>query len=82
MAFLRSFSPLKMALHDGCYIAGFLGYEAGYHFEPAAMRSAGAHETAGDLPFIGFGVYRNPLVRPGSGSRGPYGVSRSKRRGR
>ena len=40
------FASLENALRDGCYVAGFLSYEAGYHFEPRAANSAAAARLA------------------------------------
>jgi para-aminobenzoate synthetase/4-amino-4-deoxychorismate lyase len=57
------FESIEKALRDGYHVAGFLSYEVGYHFEPTAVPSADAHETAVDLPLAWFGVYREPLVR-------------------
>ncbi len=57
------FESIEYALRDGYHVAGYLSYEAGYHFEPAAMRSANAYQVAGDLPLAWFGVYQQPLVQ-------------------
>src|SRR4051794_29471749 len=50
------FESVEKALQAGHYVAGFVSYEAGYHFEPAAMRSAGALEKCG-VPLVWFGIY-------------------------
>jgi para-aminobenzoate synthetase / 4-amino-4-deoxychorismate lyase len=55
------FASIDKALQSGQYVAGFLSYEAGYHFEPTAMRSGG-HSDRCDVPLAWFGVYREPLV--------------------
>ena len=58
------FAGIEQALAAGRYVAGFLSYEAGYHFEPAARR--GLPEPALDpnaLPLAWFGVYDAPLIR-------------------
>lgn len=55
------FKAIDEALQSGHYVAGFLSYEAGYHFEPTAMRSAG-HLGGCDVPLAWFGIYREPLV--------------------
>jgi para-aminobenzoate synthetase/4-amino-4-deoxychorismate lyase len=60
------FASIEDALRKGFHVAGFLSYEAGYHFEPAALRHA-AHREAlnpllAQLPLIWFGIYREPLV--------------------
>ncbi len=54
------FESIEKALEAGHYVAGFLSYEAGYHFEPAAMRSAGTLEGCG-VPLVWFGIYREPV---------------------
>ena len=51
------FSAIEVALRSGFYVAGFLSYEAGYHFEPAALRGDGNPRLC-DLPLAWFGVYR------------------------
>src|ERR1700749_2045815 len=56
------FESIQNALRDGYYVAGFLSYEAGYHFEPAALQSA-APPAKADLPLAWFGIYKEPLVR-------------------
>jgi para-aminobenzoate synthetase / 4-amino-4-deoxychorismate lyase len=56
------FASIEQALRSGYYVAGFLSYEAGYHFEPAAMRSAYISQGH-DVPLAWFGVYRKPLTR-------------------
>ena len=55
------FESVEKALQAGHYVAGFVSYEAGYHFDPAAMRSAGALEGSGG-PLVWFGVYRKPRI--------------------
>jgi para-aminobenzoate synthetase / 4-amino-4-deoxychorismate lyase len=60
------FESIQNALRDGYYVAGFLSYEAGYHFEPAALGSAlgsAALPVTADLPLAWFGIYREPLIR-------------------
>ncbi|HWG19448.1 MAG TPA: aminodeoxychorismate synthase component I [Terracidiphilus sp.] len=59
------FASIDSALRDGHYVAGFLSYEAGYHFEPAARRNLGPLRQC-DLPLAWFGVYREPLTCDGS----------------
>ena len=55
------FESVEKALQAGHYVAGFVSYEAGYHFEPAAMRAAGALEGCG-VPLVWFGIYQEPLI--------------------
>jgi len=52
------FQQVEAALATGLYVAGFVGYECGYHFE----RFAGIDVEAGELPLAWFGVYREPVV--------------------
>jgi para-aminobenzoate synthetase/4-amino-4-deoxychorismate lyase len=56
------FESVEKALQAGHYVAGFVSYEAGYHFEPAAMRFAGALRGSG-VPLVWFGIYREPMIR-------------------
>ncbi|HET7347014.1 MAG TPA: chorismate-binding protein, partial [Acidobacteriaceae bacterium] len=57
------FESTENALRAGYWVAGFLSYEAGYHFEPRAANSPAAHDISGGVPLAWFGVYREPLVR-------------------
>jgi para-aminobenzoate synthetase/4-amino-4-deoxychorismate lyase len=52
------FRQLEGALAAGLYVAGFVGYESGYHFQSLE----GVSVAASELPLIWFGVYRAPLV--------------------
>lgn len=55
------FQSIDKALQSGYFVAGFLSYEAGYHFEPTAIRST--HSFIGcDVPLAWFGIYREPLT--------------------
>jgi para-aminobenzoate synthetase/4-amino-4-deoxychorismate lyase len=60
------FASIENALQQGCYVAGFLSYEAGYHFEPAALRRGKHREIhfppPTQLPLAWFGIYKEPLV--------------------
>ena len=47
------FKQMEAALAKGCYLAGFLSYEAGYAFEPCFHNN-----KAYDFPLVCFGVYR------------------------
>jgi para-aminobenzoate synthetase/4-amino-4-deoxychorismate lyase len=59
----RVFAGIERALAAGRFVAGFLSYEAGSHFEPAARRGLPDFELAsGDLPLAWFGVYDAPLI--------------------
>ncbi len=58
----RVFAGIEAALGDGSWVAGFLGYECGAHFEPRAG-GGGASEAGGDgVPLAWFGVYERPVV--------------------
>ena len=51
------FAKLERRLDEGCSLAGYIGYEAGYGFEPEML---GSFESGGDaLPLAWFGVYRS-----------------------
>jgi para-aminobenzoate synthetase / 4-amino-4-deoxychorismate lyase len=52
------FREIEAALIKGLHVAGFLGYECGYHFEPIGALPPGLPE----LPVGWFGVYRDPIV--------------------
>ena len=55
----RLFQQIEDCLREGCYVAGFMSYECGYHFEPtAAIRLPGRSQ----LPFAWFGVYEQPFI--------------------
>jgi para-aminobenzoate synthetase/4-amino-4-deoxychorismate lyase len=54
----RLFSQLEEALANGFYVAGFIGYECGYHFQPLNAVTL----DPSDLPLAWFGVYRSPLI--------------------
>lgn len=50
------FERIEEELSKGNYIAGYLAYECGYHFEDVVKRISSAS------PFAWFGVYKNPMV--------------------
>jgi para-aminobenzoate synthetase/4-amino-4-deoxychorismate lyase len=52
------FRQVDEALARGFYVAGFVSYECGYHFE----RFDGVALEAQELPLAWFGVYRKPVV--------------------
>jgi para-aminobenzoate synthetase / 4-amino-4-deoxychorismate lyase len=52
------FRELEEALSGGFYVAGFVGYECGYHFQSLEDVAPAPSE----LPLAWFGVYREPLV--------------------
>ena len=63
------FAGIEAALRDGYYVAGFLSYECGAHFEPrVAVNVPGA--VAGGLPLAWFGVYESPKVFDHSADEG------------
>ena len=53
------FQLVEQELARGHFLAGFIGYECGYHFEPAA---APPKLTDSGLPLAWLGVYGPPLV--------------------
>lgn len=54
------FDRVERALRADHYVAGFLSYEAGYHFEPAAL-GRGQRLPRTNLPLAWFGVYETGL---------------------
>ncbi len=53
------FRQIEACLAKGCYVAGFMSYECGYHFEPsAALRPP----KQASLPLAWFGVYEGPFI--------------------
>jgi para-aminobenzoate synthetase/4-amino-4-deoxychorismate lyase len=57
----RVFEDAEKALKSGRFLCGFLSYEAGYHFEPAAAPPLGPLSGV-ELPLVWFGVYAEPAV--------------------
>ncbi|HZY63885.1 MAG TPA: aminodeoxychorismate synthase component I [Edaphobacter sp.] len=54
----KLFCRIEESLAEGFYVAGFLCYECGYHFE----RVGNLHLVNDDLPLAWFGIYRKPLI--------------------
>ena len=52
------FLQIESALAEGLHVAGFLGYECGYHFEPIGA----VPSEPQNLPIAWFGIYRDPVV--------------------
>jgi para-aminobenzoate synthetase / 4-amino-4-deoxychorismate lyase len=52
------FRQIEEAIAAGFHVAGFAGYECGYHFQ--SVRSA--EIVSSELPLAWFGVYRDPLI--------------------
>ncbi len=52
------FRRIEQSLADGFYMAGFLSYECGYHFE----RFKDVALTPQSLPLAWFGIYRKPFI--------------------
>lgn len=50
----QAFSTIERASAEGLWVAGYLGYECGYHWEPTA---APLFQASNDLPLGAFGVY-------------------------
>ena len=55
----KLFQHIEDCLKEGMYVAGFISYECGYHFEPcSATRPPGQSQ----LPLAWFGVYEQPFI--------------------
>jgi para-aminobenzoate synthetase/4-amino-4-deoxychorismate lyase len=52
------FRQVQEALASGLYVAGYVGYECGYHFERFDYIAV----PSSDLPLAWFGIYRAPAV--------------------
>ena len=55
----RLFQRIEDCLKEGRYVAGFMSYECGYHFEPCA---ATRPLVRSQLPLAWFGVYEQPFI--------------------
>ncbi len=55
----RLFDEIECALHAGYWVAGYLSYECGYHWEPTA--APGFQPAPGSLPLVAFGIYCEPV---------------------
>jgi len=53
------FAAIESARASGHFLAGYLTYECGHHFEPAA---GPAHSTSSHFPLAWFGVYDPPFI--------------------
>jgi para-aminobenzoate synthetase / 4-amino-4-deoxychorismate lyase len=53
------FAAIDAALTQGHWVAGYLGYECGYHWEPTAF--PGYEPPPGTLPLAVFGIYTEPV---------------------
>jgi len=53
------FQSIEDSLAQGLFVAGFLSYECGFHFEPSAALRPPALSS---LPLAWFGVYQHPFV--------------------
>src|SRR5271168_42706 len=56
------FAGIEAALRDGYYLAGFLTYECGVHFEPRALAANAPPALLNELPLAWFGVFDSPLI--------------------
>ncbi len=54
------FAEIERWRQKGFWVAGYLSYECGYHWQPKAYA---AFQPKGPLPLAVFGVYRQPLQR-------------------
>ncbi len=52
------FQQIEQALADGHYVAGYLSYECGYHFE----RFDGVNLSPQSLPLAWLGIYNRPFI--------------------
>jgi para-aminobenzoate synthetase / 4-amino-4-deoxychorismate lyase len=55
----RLFERIEDSIAHGLYVAGFMSYECGYHFEP---RAATHPVERASLPLAWFGLYRRPFI--------------------
>ena len=62
------FTRIDEALALGHWIAGYLSYECGYHWEPTACPNY--QPTSDSLPLATFGVYAEPTLCAPSSARG------------
>ncbi len=53
------FLEIEDALRKGFFVAGFMSYECGFHFEPVAQRYPLVRSS---LPLAWFGIYERPIV--------------------
>lgn len=71
------FATIERSLAHGHWVAGYLAYECGYHWEPTAYPAY--KPASGSLPLAAFGVYEEPtLCAPGSQETcegGPSGLT-------
>jgi para-aminobenzoate synthetase/4-amino-4-deoxychorismate lyase len=61
------FAGMEAALQEGLYVAGFLSYECGAHFEPRALPADFGFASPKNLPLAWFGVYESPAIFDHSG---------------
>ncbi|WP_263355578.1 aminodeoxychorismate synthase component I [Acidicapsa ligni] len=54
----RIFTAMEEALAEGLFVAGYFGYECGYHFEPVALSKLRSQNE----PLIWLGVYAQPHI--------------------
>lgn len=54
------FSRIEEAISNGFFVAGFLSYEAGYHFEPKAQSDQ--LNNFDKTPLAWFGIYKEPIT--------------------
>jgi len=52
------FRQLEVAISSGLYVAGYVGYECGYHFQNVDLEEL----PSSKLPLAWFGVFREPLI--------------------
>ncbi len=67
-----AFATIDEALERGHWVAGYLAYECGYHWEPTAYPNYGL--TSNTLPLAAFGIYAEPALCSPSSQRPPHEV--------
>jgi para-aminobenzoate synthetase/4-amino-4-deoxychorismate lyase len=64
------FASIDAALAHGHWVAGYLAYECGYHWEPTACPNY--KRTSNALPLAAFGIYAGPTLCTPSAQRPPH----------
>lgn len=65
-----TFAAIDEALAQGQWVAGYLAYECGYHWEPTAFPNYKPASTA--LPLAAFGIYAEPTLCTLSPQQSPH----------
>lgn len=67
-----TFAAIDEALAQGHWVAGYLAYECGYHWEPTAYPDY--KPTSKTLPLAAFGIYAEPALCAPSSQQPPHEV--------